>query len=321
MLKIKSEMLEKSSRSHASPKLLNMIITFIIVFLILFLLEGIPLLIASYSDLTHEFLKVSETGKVTFKQSMEITTKITSKPHFMKISLYSTILGTLTSMFYCRCIEMRSLESMGITKKKAVPHYLLGLVIGMSLFSLIILISAVTGVNDVKLCQNIKWSAILSFVPGWFFQGMSEEVVFRGYLATTVGGKHSPTTALAVSSIGFSLAHCANPGFNPLVFINLALFGLFAGLYLFLTENLWGCCAIHSIWNCVQGNFYGISVSGMEEMSSCFKTTAVSESVLLTGGDFGMEGSIFTTLVLGTTSFILFKLLQKKNADYQTAAK
>ena len=320
MLKIKSEMLEKSSKSHAAPELWKMILYFIIVFLIIALVESLVPTIAKFDTLKEIYLK-DYSGEFLLKESMERSKQFNAVPGVLEISLLGTISATLISMFYCRCIEMRSLASMGVTKKKAVPSYLLGMFIGMAVFSLIVLISAVTGVQRLELCDDINWKAILIFIPCWFLQGMSEEFTFRGYLMTTVGGKHSPTTALIVSSLGFALAHSINPGFNLLVLFNLALFGLFAGMYMLLTDNIWGVCAIHSVWNCVQGNFYGISVSGMEKMDTVFRSVHVSDSTFLTGGDFGMEGSIFTTVVLGGGCFILLKLLQKKNSEPETEKK
>ncbi len=317
-MKIKSEMLEKSSKSHAAPELWKMILYFIIVFLIIALVESLVPTIAKFDTLKEIYLK-DYSGEFSLKESMERSKQFNAVPGVLEISLLGTISATLISMFYCRCIEIRSLASMGVTKKKAVPSYLLGMFIGMAVFSLIVLISAVTGVQRLELCDDINWKAILIFIPCWFLQGMSEEFTFRGYLMTTVGGKHSPTTALIVSSLGFALAHSINPGFNLLVLFNLALFGLFAGLYMLLTDNIWGVCAIHSVWNCVQGNFYGISVSGMEKMDTVFRSVHVSDSTFLTGGDFGMEGSIFTTIVLGGGCYVIYRLLKKKNAEPQTA--
>lgn len=321
MLKIKSEMLEKSSKSHAAPQLWKMILYFIIVFAIAAIIEGIIPMIFAFDDYKEIFTNNYDGGKMAFDDAMERSKTFSSIPRVMRISLYGTLAATLTSIFYCRCIEMRSVASMGVTKKKAVPHYLLGIVIGAVIFSLVVLLSAVTGVQSISLSQSIKWTEILLFIPGWFLQGMSEEFMFRGYLLNSVGGKHSPVTALIVSSVAFSLAHGINDGFGPLVFINLALFGLFAGLYMFLTDDIWGVCAIHSVWNCIQGNFYGISVSGMEKIETVFRTTAVSDNKILTGGDFGIEGSIFTTVVLGGGCFILLKLLQKKNSEPETEKK
>ncbi|MDE6102674.1 MAG: hypothetical protein K2F73_06840 [Ruminococcus sp.] len=62
----------------------------------------------------------------------------------------------------------------------------------------------------------------------------------------------------------------------------------------------------------MQGNFYGISVSGTGNTESVFRTTAMTKIGLLSGGKFGIEGSIFTTLILSTGIIIIFMNIRKK---------
>ena len=314
MLKVRSGMFEESSKSHASPKLISMIVAFIIVFLVMYLFEGIVPSILTVKPMMEEFanmgLKEGET--ISLSESMRVANKVSAPPAIMIPTLISTVFGTIISMVYCRFGEMRSLGSMGVRKRKLVPHYLIGLGIGTVLMTAIVLLSALFGAQKISFCSGVNFGLIGLYWIGWFFQGMSEEFIFRGYLMNTVGGKHNFIIALTVSSLAFALAHAANPGFGPFVLVNLALFAAFAGLYMILTDDIWGGCAIHSIWNCTQGNLYGISVSGTNEMESVMKTVADSDSKLLTGGAFGIEGSIFTTIVLLAASAIVLYLMKKK---------
>ena len=314
MLKVRSGMYEESSKSHASPKLISMIVAFIIVFLVMYLFEGIVPSILTVKPMMEEFanmgLKEGET--ISLSESMRVANKVSAPPAIMIPTLISTVFGTIISMVYCRFGEMRSLGSMGVRKRKLVPHYLIGLGIGTVLMTAIVLLSALFGAQKISFCSGVNFGLIGLYWIGWFFQGMSEEFVFRGYLMNTVGGKHNFIIALTVSSLAFALAHAANPGFGPFVLVNLALFAVFAGLYMILTDDIWGGCAIHSVWNCTQGNLYGISVSGTNEMESVMKTVADSDSKLLTGGAFGIEGSIFTTIVLVAASAIVIVMMKKK---------
>ena len=323
MFKIKSEMFEESSKSHASPKLYWQILIFLIVFLLIGVCEGIIPGIASYKPLLAEVSRLSDEGvtNISNLEYIRLTQKVMSEPDLMRISLISTVFGTLISMFYCRCGEMRSLKSMGVKKKKCIQHYFLGLLVGFLLISLVVLTSAAVGAEKMVLCKNIDFQELALFIPCWFLQGMSEEFIFRGYLMNTVGGKHSPEIAIAVSAAAFSLAHAANPGFDLFVFFNLALFGVFMGLYMLIFDDIWGACAIHSIWNCVQGNFYGISVSGTGSFETVFRTTPSSDIKLFTGGDFGIEGSIFTTIILLAASAVAVIFIKKKNASAEEKAK
>lgn len=321
-MKIKSEMFEGSAKAHNQHKLILTIILFYVVFAIIALAEGIIPYIITADDVkqaTSE-LDLVNFDMETIQKYIEISTAITTTTKVMIVSLFCTVFGTLISMFYCRCGEMRSLRSMGVTKKKCVPSYLIGLCVGALLMTLLVLVNVACGSYSISLCRNINFPIILLFAMGWFVQGMSEEFIFRGYLMNTIGGKYSPAVAVGISAAAFSLAHIQNPGFNAYVFLNLALFGVFAGLYMLLTDNIWGASAIHSIWNCLQGNFYGISVSGTGNYDSVFKTAQASKNKLLTGGEFGIEGSVFTTIILVAASVIVFMMIKKKNSAETAAA-
>jgi hypothetical protein len=89
-----------------------------------------------------------------------------------------------------------------------------------------------------------------------------------------------------------------NPGLTVLAFINLMLIGIFFAVYVIETNDIWGAAAYHSMWNFAQGTIYGISVSGTNVGNAIFDTTISGKHVILTGGEFGMEGSMLTTIVM-----------------------
>ncbi|MDE5834586.1 MAG: CPBP family intramembrane metalloprotease [Ruminococcus sp.] len=317
-MKIKSEMFEESSESLASPSLPVQILSFLIVFLIIYLLEFIIPSIISIDPMMQEMQSqgmLDDTTKISLKDSMETATIISAYPKIMIPSLLSTVFGTITSIIYCRNIEVRPLSSMGVRKRKLIPHYLMGLLVGVVMMSAITLLSVATGVNSISICKNFNTGIILLYLLGFFVQGMSEEFIFRGYFMTTIGGHHSSWLAVGISATAFAFAHVLNPGFNVLSCINLILFGAFAGLYMICFNDIWGVCAVHSIWNFMQGNFYGISVSGTGDTESVFRTTAQTSKSWLSGGKFGIEGSIFTTIVLLTGIIIVLFRIRKNQSE------
>ena len=115
---------------------------------------------------------------------------------------------------------------------------------------------------------------------------------------TSLGSKHKLWVAVTMSSAIFALLHIFNPGITFLSLINLFLAGVSFGLYVICFDNIWGACAYHTMWNFVQGNFYGIQVSGMTMSDSVLVTTNTEGMELLNGGSFGAEGGLITTLVL-----------------------
>lgn len=312
---LRPKMFEEASKSHASKKLPIIILIFILVFIIIMILESIVPGIVSIKPMLDEINSggyLDDPFSFTMEKSMELATKVASAPAVMISSLFATIFGTIASLIYCRCIEMRPVRSMGARKQKLVPHYLQGLLIGIILMTVVTLLSVLLGINSIKLCSSINFGLIALYFLGFFVQGMSEEFIFRGYFMNSIGAGSSALLAVGISSVAFALAHTTNPGFGILPFINLVLFGVFAGLYMILFDDIWGACAIHSIWNFTQGNFYGISVSGSSDTESVFRTTAKTSHAILSGGDFGIEGSIITTVVLLAATALVFCGLCKK---------
>lgn len=318
MLKIRSEMFEESSESLGSPSLLVQIFSFVIIFFIIYVLEAIIPCILSADPMIQEMQSqgmLDDTTKITLENSMAVATIISASPKIMIPSLLATVFGTITSVIYCRNIEVRPVTSMGIKKGKIIPHYLKGLATGIVMMTVITLMSVVSGVNSISLCRNINFGIILLYLLGFFVQGMSEEFIFRGYLMTTIGGHHSGVLAIVISAGAFAVAHAFNPGFGVLSCINLVLFGVFAGMYMICFGDIWGVCGIHSIWNFMQGNFYGISVSGTGNTESVFRTTAETSHSWLSGGEFGIEGSIFTTIVLVAGIIPVFMKIRKNQSQ------
>ena len=315
MPELKPKMFRESEKSSVSENLAVNIISFVLIMAIILAAEGLIPWIVSKDAIYERINELSASGgKVTFSAIRDIASAVTLETKPFIIMLLCTGFGTLISMFYCRFGEARSLRSMGVTKHKAGIHYLEGLLVGAVLMSAITLGSVLFRVNNISLCKNINFGIILLIMLGSFVQGMSEEFIFRGFFMNTLGGRHHPFVAVGVSAVAFSLAHVLNPGFGVLVFINLMMFGVFAGLYMIAFDDIWGACAIHSVWNFLQGSFYGISVSGSGETESVFRTTANSASKLLTGGAFGIEGSIFTTAALAVGIAIVWLRLCKAPA-------
>ncbi|MBO5163463.1 MAG: CPBP family intramembrane metalloprotease [Ruminococcus sp.] len=310
MVKLKCKMFEESKKSTSSENIFINLIVFVFIFAICLAAESVVPTIMASPEISRRAMEEGVVGD--FKKMMEISTEVSMQSKYLLCSLFCTILGSLTAVIYCRFVEARHLSSMGVRKKKAGIHYVQGLAVGLLMMTAAVLISAAFGINSIKLCGNINFGIIVLFAAGFFIQGMSEEFIFRGYLMNTLASRHNPWIAVLISSAAFSLAHLVNPGFNLLVFFNLSLFGVFAGLYMIAFDDIWGVCAIHSIWNFSQGNLFGISVSGTGETESVLSVTAVSSSKLLTGGDFGIEGSIVTTAVLLTGIIIVLVKIKKQ---------
>lgn len=304
LFKEKTLMMQEAEKAKFKPNAVVQVLLFILVFII--------------SQVLAAIIPAIQLTKKIFKEGIIDVNKIidfaTNTPQDIIISsLYCTALATIVIVIYCRFIERRSLYSMGFTKDKALVEYIKGLGIGFLMFSLAVGIAYILGGLEFNgFNSNLQFNIILIFLGGFLIQGMNEEIVFRGYLMVSLSNRTSLIVAIMINSVMFSLLHLLNPGVTLLAIINIILFGVFASVYVLKTNNIWGACAIHSIWNFVQGNFYGFEVSGLNTNNSILSFTALSKSSLINGGSFGMEGGLAVTIVLlASIAYIVIRTKKK----------
>lgn len=220
----------------------------------------------------------------------------------------------LMCFLYVRVIEKRSISSMGFHKSGAVKIYIKGFLIGAAMFAAIVLVGTVSGAYTI----SIGISSISALLPvlivlcGFLIQGASEEVVYRGWLLPILGARYSKIFAIIVSSLIFAALHAMNPGMTIMPVINLILFGVFASVYAIGEKSLWGICGFHSAWNWVQGSFFGIKVSGTSTPGGSILNSTPTEGMsLISGGNFGIEGSILCSVAFIIGIIFIVKKMEK----------
>lgn len=311
------QIVSEAGKARFKPNIIIQILIFIAVFLICQIVSAIPLFIISIANI----FSLISSGQVSLSDmtNYQNVSDILLSDTFTIISLFCTLITTVLVIIYCRFIEKRSLYSMGFVKSKALSDYLYGMLIGLILISISVGIAVLSGGLSFS-GFGFSISAIpllLAFFLGYFVQGMSEEVMLRGYLLTTLSSakiKNPLLYAVIINSVLFSLMHIINPGFSLLAFVNIILFGIFVSVYMLKTNSIWGVCAIHSIWNFTLGNVYGIRVSGLNVQSSVFYFTS-NQNNLFSGGSFGLEEGLAVTITLAAAIFLI--LLKKKELPSQ----
>lgn len=258
-----------------------------------------------------DYMSMLMTGRLDTQKMLSV---MSDMPEWiMIVMLFAEILLTLIVLFYCRVFEKRKLSTLGFVKKGMVKQYVTGLIAGAVVFSVAYLICIVTG--SVK-CEGIATDIMPLYIVGYFFgyilQGMAEEVFCRGYLMVSLSRRYHVTLAVVASSVFFAFLHSANSGLSPLAYINLFLFGVFASLLLLDFGNIWIAGAFHSIWNFVQGNVYGVQVSGTRVSNTILSTSYTDGREIINGGSFGMEGGLAVSIVFMAGIALLSYHLYKK---------
>lgn len=252
-------------------------------------------------------------GQNLIGQLQELQSQFADVLIFLELATFGFILGLV--WIWVRAVEKRPFKSLGFYKDKWGLELLKGLGLGVGLFSLILLILTVIGAYRLEAVSFHPYAfgfAALIF-PFWLLQGGTEELVIRGWLLPVMAARSKRIVAIIVSSAVFAIMHSANQGFSWLAVVNLVLFGLLMALYLLKTDNIWGLVGLHGAWNFAQGNIFGTAVSGQGAGTSLMTFLPQSAPTWLTGGTFGIEASVVTSLVLLLA--VLYLAQQLKNEE------
>ena len=234
--------------------------------------------------------------------------------YFLYYELFSFVFILLLFIFWVKFIEKNPLSTLGFVKKNWLKYLGWGILLSLLQMGVIALVYQVSGIGTFELnelsLEPILF--ILGLFPFWLLQGGTEEVATRGWLLTRIAARANIPLAIAISSSLFGILHLGNSGVTFLSVLNIVLDGVLAGLLLIYTDSIWLVVAQHGTWNYVQGNLLGFQVSGTGADASIFSFTMGSGPDWLTGGEFGAEGSIITTLVLLVSLVIVYHLGERK---------
>lgn len=218
------------------------------------------------------------------------------------IALYSTITISISVILYCKIFKKRSLRSIGFQKKNVFRDYMIGLIIGLIMIFIAILIDTLIGkTRIIGISEGLNKTSILFIILyffGFMLQGASEEILVRGFFMTEIGAKNKIVTAIITSSFIFMLAHILNPGITIPELISIFFVGVFLSLYIICFDNIWGACAIHTIWNFVQANIFGTDTL-LNITDSVFQSAVIKSNTL--GGQLteGISAIIFWGIAIG----------------------
>lgn len=237
-------------------------------------------------------------------------------PLFMDLLIFLFPSGLVC--LWVLAVERRSPIGLGFYKEKAWLELLKGGLIGFLLIGAVVGLQVLTGSIHLSYF-DFSFENILNLIlilPFWLLQSGTEELLTRGWLFPVVSKNTRIWIGTAVSSLLFAILHLQNPSVNWISLLNIALFGLLACLYVLKTDNIWGISAIHAAWNCFQGSFFGLSVSGLSTAYAPMRFENGDVPDFMSGGGFGPEGSLFSYLVMGVyILYLAWDLYQKKQSQ------
>lgn len=199
-------------------------------------------------------------------------------------------------VFICRkLIDRRSFESIGFNPAYIYPDAVIGFSLGTFLMT--------AGAMLLYGLHYMRWIDVAYRSEEFFLSfgllamiAMSEELIFRGYVLRNLMKSFNKWIALVISAVLFSIVHYSNLGIPVIGVINTFVGGLVLGIAFIVTRSLWLPICFHLSWNFVQGPILGFRVSGLS-----FESILSIESTgpaIITGGEYGFEGSIICTILL-----------------------
>jgi len=196
-----------------------------------------------------------------------------------------------------KLLYKRSLRQVGLIPEGWYSGLLHGMGIGAVSMGLVFAALLVTGqaetsFNMARLLSPLLLANLLSVSLTAF----SEEFLVRGFMMTALKTTRNKWMILCASSVLFSLVHLLNPWATVLSLTNTFLAGLLFAYMFIKSGKLWLPTGYHLAWNFLQGDVFGMHVSGRAQLSA-FDTT-MGANQWLTGGASGPEGGLLVTMVL-----------------------
>ena len=160
------------------------------------------------------------------------------------------------------------------------------------------------------------FSTFLTTVLLFATVALAEELLFRGFMFQRLIAGLGQLPAQLIMAAYFLLTHLNNPGMTGdvkvLASINIFIASLVFGLAFIRTKSLAMPLGLHFMVNLMQGGVLGFGVSGTKQ-SGLLRTVFGGTPQWLTGGQFGLEASIFGLICV----FVAFLLLYVREPSWK----
>lgn len=228
---------------------------------------------------------------------------------FYSSILLNFFIALLLVSTFRKVFDRRSFNSLGFVWDGFVKERAAGFLTGILLITVMATVLWSMGLlqwyrAEVELPDLVLVTVIMIVVS------IAEEMVFRGYILNNLMQSMPKHAALLTSALLFAAFHSLNPNFNLIAFINIFIAGVLLGCNYIYTSNLWFAIFFHFSWNFFQGPVLGFEVSGLELPTILEQN--IKGSILLTGGDFGLEASWLATFTMVLMTLVLFLLFKRK---------
>lgn len=185
-----------------------------------------------------------------------------------------------------------------------------GAVLGLALFAAVIANIALLGDYEIRGWGSVPGAlGLAGFMAA---AAVTEELLFRGILFRIVEKWLGTWLALVLSGLVFGLVHLFNEHATLWGAIAIAIEGggLLTSAYI-ATRRLWLPIGLHFGWNFAGAGIFGAVVSGQGAPQGLL-AAATSGPSIVTGGDFGPEGSLYSVLFCFLATCVFLRLAHRR---------
>jgi membrane protease YdiL (CAAX protease family) len=179
----------------------------------------------------------------------------------------------------------------------------MGLISGAGLVGAVFATLAALQVFDLQGRHPLSLTA-LDTLSEMVLVAFFEEILVRGIVLKALEGPWGSLRAVLVSSLLFGVAHIPNAGATVLSTLNVIVAGVMFGTAYVATRRLWLSIALHLGWNFTASYVFSATVSGHEGQPGLF-VGHLNGPPWITGGAFGIEGSVVTLMALAVGTALL----------------
>lgn len=214
--------------------------------------------------------------------------------------------------FLCARLYKQSMQAVGLgLDRRWLTQFVWGIALGgLWLLAVALPLWLIDGVN-FHLNPEASITIIATGFYSFFIGALLEELLHRGFIFQRLIAGTGFLTAQIIMATVFAFGHLNNPEMDGATMIrasvDLALASLILGLAYWRTRSLALPIGLHLGWNWMQGSIMGFNVSG-HTTSSLFTSTLGDLPTWLTGGGFGLEGSVFSIASSVLVLLILWKI-------------
>jgi hypothetical protein len=165
--------------------------------------------------------------------------------------------------------------------------------------------------SDRETILNILSAGLFYTAIG---SGFVEEIIFRGVIMNLLKKRWNTTVAVLLPSFVFALGHVAGAGSGIadrlLVIIAGTAAGVMFSLIAMKSGSVWNSAVVHTVWNLFMVGG-GLTIGTKAADDALVTYVLSSKSLILTGGQFGIESSLIAVIAYIVVAVTVYALAGK----------